>query len=281
MSFDFEPISNRKEVQNMKSIHSFMSFVEYLQTIVKTFAQRDYQQLHQKLCFRYEQLLMDAFLKHHPSWSIVHDETACAMFLYRNWIFSKDQLENARQIAALAEDLAHNYSDADENPISPETAETVMYVVERIYRFSDCVWRERHMLIFLLPALHKTEDAFCRCYQKSNGTVEADVYLPVTHEDFSATPQSILLHEIGHIINLALTGTMEVQPDDFEVVSALLHLNLDGVDCKEFFAHCFAMSLLIEPELTQADPFTMVSEMDKRLFQTYFRHILENRCVTC
>lgn len=281
MSFDFEPISNRKEVQNMKNIHPFMSFAARLQTIVKTFAQRDYQQLHQKLRLKYEQLLMDAFLKHHPSWSIVHGETACAMFLYRNWIFSKDQLENARQIAALAEDLAHNYSDIDKKPISPEAAETVMHVVERIYRFSDCVWRKHHTLIFLLPATHKTEDAFCRCYQKSDGTVEADVYLPVPHKDFSATPQSILLHEIGHMINLALTGTMEVQPDDFEVVSALLHLNLNGVDKKEFFAHCFAMSLLIEPELTQADPFTMVPETDKRLFQTYFKHILENRCVTC
>lgn len=135
MSFDFEPISNKKEVPNMKNIHSFMSFAACLQTIVKTFAQRDYQQLHQKLRFKYEQLLMDAFLKHHPSWSIVHGETACVMFLYRNWIFSKDQFENARQIA----DLAHNYSDTDKNPISPKAAETAMHVVERIYRFSDCV----------------------------------------------------------------------------------------------------------------------------------------------
>lgn len=265
----------------MKNIHSFMRFVEHLQTIANTFIQRDYNQLHQELRLRYEQLLMEAFLKRHPSWSIVHDETAYAMFLYRNWIFSKDQLENARQIAALAEDLAHNYSDADKKPISTEAAETAMHVVERIYHFSDCIWREHHMLIFLLPAIHKTEDAFCRCYQKSDGMVEADVYLPVPHKDSSATPQSILLHEIGHIINLALTGTMEVQPDDFEAVSALLHLNLNGVDKKEFFAHCFAMSLLIEPELTPTDPFTMVPEMDKRLFQTCFRHMLDNRCVTC
>lgn len=167
MSFDFGPISNRKEEQNMKNIHSFMSFAAHLQTIVKMFAQRDYQQLHQKLRLRYEQLLMDAFLKHYPSWSIVHGETACAMFLYRNWIFSKDQLENARQIAALAENLARNYSDADKKPISPETAESVMHVVERIYCFSNCVWRERHMLIFLLPALHKTEDAFAAATRKA------------------------------------------------------------------------------------------------------------------
>ena len=97
--------------------------------------------------------------------------------------------------------------------------------------------------------------------------MQADIYLLIPHKDFSATPQSILLHEIGHMINLALTGTMEVQPDDFQVVSALLHLNLDGVDNKEFFAHCFAMSLLVEPELNSADPFTMFPKRTKRYFE--------------
>ena len=63
MSFDFGLISNRKEGQSMKS---FMSFAAHLQTIVKTFAQRDYQQLHQKLRLRYEQLLMDAFFETSP-----------------------------------------------------------------------------------------------------------------------------------------------------------------------------------------------------------------------
>lgn len=105
--------------------------------------------------------------------------------------------------------------------------------------------------------------------------MQADIYLLVPHKDFSATPQSILLHEIGHMINLALTGAMEVQPDDFQVVSALLHLNLDGVDNKEFFAHCFSMSLLIEPELNSADPFTMVPKKDKKIFRSYFTYKLK------
>ena len=105
--------------------------------------------------------------------------------------------------------------------------------------------------------------------------MQADIYLLVPHKDLSATPQSILLHEIGHIINLALTGTMAVQPDDFQVVSALLHLNLDDVNNKEFFAHCFAMSLLSEPELISADPFTAVSKIDKKVFRTYFTYKLK------
>ena len=161
-------------------------------------------------------------------------------------------------MTAIAQENEQHYFDTEKIPISIEAAETVMRAVEHTYLFSRHIWKEHHTLIFLLPATHRTEASFCRCCQRSGERIQADIYLLVPHKDFSATPQSVLLHKVGHIINLALTGTMEVQPDDFQVVSALLHLNLDSVDCKEFFAHCFAMSLLLEPELTSADPFTMV-----------------------
>ena len=178
-------------------------------------------------------------------------------------------------MTAIAQEIEQHYSDTVKMPISMEAAETVMRAVERTYLFSQHIWKEHHTLIFLLPATHKTEDSFCRCYQSTDKKIQADIYLLVPHKDFSATPQSILLHEVGHMINLALTGAMEVQPNDFQVVSSLLHLNLDGVDCKEFFAHCFAMSLLIEPELNSADPFTMVPKTDKKVFRSYFTYKLK------
>ena len=178
-------------------------------------------------------------------------------------------------MAALVQEIEQQYTDTDKMPISTEDTEIVMRAVEQVYHFSWHIWKEYHTLLFLLPATHKTEDSFCRCYQRADGRMQADIYLLVPHKDFSATPQSILLHEVGHMINLALTGTMEVQPDDFQVASALLHLDLNGVDRKEFFAHCFAMSLLIEPELTSADPFTMVPKTDKTIFRSYFTYKLK------
>ena len=240
----------------MLRITSFKVLTQFLRKIADTYCQADYAKLYQELQLRYEQQIFSAFLNGHPGWSIVQGETAYALLLYHNWSFSKDRAENARQMTM-------------------EAAETVMRTVERNYLFSRHIGKKHHTLIFLLSATHKTEDSFCRGYQSTDGKMQADIYLLVPHKDFSATPQSILLHEIGHMINLALTGAMEVQPDDFQVVSALLHLNLDGVDSKEFFAHCFAMSLLMEPELTSSDPFTMVPKTDKTVFRTYFTYKLK------
>lgn len=259
----------------MIRITSFKELTQFLRKIANAYCQADYAQLYQELQLRYEQQIFSAFLDGHPSWSIVQREIAYTLLLYHNWNFSGDRAENARQMAAIAQELEQHYSDTEKMPISMQAAETVVRAVERTYLFSRHIWKEHHTLIFLLPATHKTEDSFCRCYQSADGKMQADIYLLVPHKDLSATPQSILLHEIGHMINLALTGTMEVQPDDFQVVSSLLHLNLDGVDNKEFFAHCFAMSLLSEPELTSADPFTMVPKIDKKVFRTYFTYKLK------
>lgn len=259
----------------MIRITSFKELTQFLRKIANAYCQADYAQLYQELQLRYEQQIFSVFLDGHPTWSIVQGEIAYTLLLYHNWNFSKDWAENARQMTAIAQEIEQHYSDTEKMPISMEAAETVMRVVERTYLFSRHIWKEHHTLIFLLPATHRAEDSFCRCYERAGGRMQADIYLLVPHKDLSATSQSILLHEIGHMINLALTGTMEVQPDDFQVVSALLHLNLDGVDCKEFFAHCFALSLLIEPELNSADPFTMVPKTDKKVFRSYFTYKLK------
>ncbi len=259
----------------MIRITSFKELTQFLRKLADTYCQAAYAQLHQELSLRYEQQLFSAFSDGHSSWNIVQGATAYALLLYHNWSFSQDRTKNAKQMLSIAQEIEQHYSDTEMMPISMEAAETVMSAVEQTYLFSQYVWKGHHTLIFLLPAIHRTEDSFCRCYQRADGSMQADIYLLIPHKDLSATPQSILLHEIGHIINLALTGTMEIQPDDFRIVSTLLYLNLNGVDNKEFFAHCFAMSLLMQPELASADPFTMVPKTDKNVFRAYFTYKLK------
>lgn len=89
----------------------------------------------------------------------------------------------------------------------------------------------------------------------------ADIYILTPKKDNQATPQSILLHELGHMVNLILTGDVGKLPEDFAVITSLLNLNINKNDQNEFFAHCFAMSLLSETELVPFDPFPMVCKL--------------------
>lgn len=105
----------------------------------------------------------------------------------------------------------------------------------------------------------------------TDGGVAADIYMLIPHKDHEATPQSMFLHELGHCVNIALTGEPELPPEDFTLVMTLIGVDKVECDIPEFFAHCFAMSLLIEPELLSADPFKVVPQNHKQLFRAYFQ----------
>ena len=260
----------------MNEIRKLSELALYLKQSAETYSQLDYEQLHQELRARYEQQIMEAFMERHPGWSVVEGNAACMMYLYRNWMFAEKAEENAAQLAAMADDITENYNDCDDKFLTAEAAAETMKVAERVYDFSKRVLREQHMFIFLFQVKHRTEDSFFRCMNMTDGSVAADIYMLIPHKDHEVTPQSILLHELGHYVNIALTGNTEVPPEDFVLVTSLIGVNKENCDILEFFAHCFAMSLLIEPELLISDPFKMVPQNHKQMFRTYFQHKIQN-----
>ena len=74
----------------------------------------------------------------------------------------------------------------------------------------------------------------------TDGSVAADIYMLIPHKDHETTPQSMLLHELGHCVNIALTGDPEIPPEDFALVMKLIGVDAVECDIPEFFAHCFA-----------------------------------------
>ena len=192
------------------------------------------------------------------------------MYLYRNWAFAEKAEENAAQLTALADDLLENYEDCDDTFLTAETAVEIMGIADRVYDFSQRVLKDWHLFIFLFQARHKKEDSFCRCMNMADGSVAADIYMLIPYKDLEVTSWSMFLHELGHCVNVALTGNPEVTPEDFALVTSLICVNQDNCDVSEFFAHCFAMSLLLEPDLLNADPFKIVPRDHKKMFRAYF-----------
>ena len=260
----------------MNEIKQLSELALYLKHASVAYSQHDYEQLHQELNARYEQQIMEAFMNRHPRWSVIEGNAACMMYLYRNWAFAKEVEENAAQLKALADDLIENYEECEKEFLTADAAIETMKMADRVYDFSKRILKGQHLLIFLFQTRHKKEDSFCRCMNMSDGSVAADIYILVPHKDHEATPQSMFLHELGHCVNIALTGNPEVPPEDFALVASLIGVNQEDCDVSEFFAHCFAMSLLLEPDLLNADPFNTVPQNHKQMFRTYFQHKIQN-----
>ena len=260
----------------MNTIKKLSELAAYMKRAVENYSQHDYEQLYQELRARYEQQIMEAFMDRHPGWIVVEGNVACMMYLYRNWSFSRKAKENAAQLTALTDDLIENYEECEEKFLTADVAIETMRIADRVYNFSQRILKDQHLFIFLFQARNKKEDSFCRCMDMTDGSVAADIYMLVPHKDHEATPQSVFLHELGHCVNIALTGNPEVPPEDFTLVMKLIEVDKVECDIPEFFAHCFAMSLLIEAELLSADPFETVPQNHKQMFRVYFQHKIQN-----
>lgn len=260
----------------MNTIKKLSELAAYMKQAVETYSQYDYERLHRELRGRYEQKIMEAFMGRHPGWSVMEGNAASMMYLYRNWSFSRKTKENAAQLTALADDLIENYEKCEEKFLTADVAIETMRIADRVYNFSQRILKDQHLFIFLFQARHRKEDSFCRCMNMTDGSVAADIYMLIPHKDHEATPQSMLLHELGHCVNIILTGDPETPPEDFALVMKLIGADAVECDIAEFFAHCFAMSLLIEPELLSVDPFKMVPQNHKQLFQAYFQLKIQN-----
>ena len=186
----------------MNTIKKLSELAAYLKQVVATYSQHDYGQLHQVLRARYEQMVVEAFMDRHPGWSVVEDNAACMMYLYRNWAFGEKAEENVAQLTALAEDLIENYEECEEEFLTTDAATETMRIADRVYNFSQHILKDQHLFIFLFQARYRKEDSFCRCMNMTDGSVAADIYMLIPHKDHKATPESMFLHELGHCVTL-------------------------------------------------------------------------------
>ena len=172
----------------MNIITKLSELAAYMKRAVETYSQHDYEQLHQELRARCDQLIMEAYMDRHPGWSVVEGNAACMMYLYRNWSFSRKTKENAAQLSVLSDDIAENFEECDDVFMTAEAAVKTMKIAERVYDLSKRVLHDQHIFILLFQAKHRTENSFCRCINMRDGSVAADIYILVPHKDHKATP---------------------------------------------------------------------------------------------
>ena len=100
-----------------------------------------------------------------------------------------------------------------------------MKIVDRVYDFSKQILRNQYMCILLFRAKHRKEDSIFHCMKMADGSVSTDIYILIPHTEYEATPESMFLHELGHCVNIALTGDSECPLEDFIFVMSLSGVN--------------------------------------------------------
>lgn len=152
-----------------------------------------------------------------------------------------------------------------------------MSTLDQYYDFSQKLLGDCTLFLFIPQDAHRSYDAICRPYAASDGQVDCDIIMPRIQREIKANPGSMLLHELGHLLHIKLTGSLLVAPDLFIQLDDFLRntqVESSAEEVSELFAHLFAMTMLQQPELKQYDSYPPLPEETLSVFATYFKALL-------
>lgn len=117
-----------------------------------------------------------------------------------------------------------------------------------------------------------------RIYNSLCGTDEGEkssVILMYNMKDNSVIPEYVFLHELGHALQIALTGSADDVPNEFiEFHNSMPYtekINQGDKDATELFADTFAISVMMNTELSCFDPFHFSDSLNAHFEAFYFK----------
>lgn len=261
----------------MDTINNFVELGEALKILLSE--QKLSQKLISGLHDQVEHTLIiannEAIIDRHPGWIVCEGHRAAELYLCRNWRRSGKLDDEKEQLQVLAEQMKKDFFAAQNERIDLEVVEKIMRDLDEQDHFTAKVLGGEQLLILSAGCAHQRFSALCRPYIYQDDSFSCDVYLfQRTAGDRSTSWGSILLHELGHVLNLRLTGDISVVPDDFLSFAERFFHGLSTkyrASAPEFFAHCFAMGVASRPGLECYDAFRNIQKEYKQLFDAYMR----------
>lgn len=264
---------------NIDHCTSFTALGDYLmgEAARSDLKQAECKQLYttiEKQCRRHH---MNDFLSGHSHWYIGSETDAVYTYLYRNWRFQRSIKANRDYLLRIAEHLQQDFFCADGTQITVQEATHIMSTLDECYNFSKKVLGDSVLFLLLPQDAHKTYDAICRPYAAPDGEVNCDIIMPHIQQDVKTHPGSMLLHELGHLLNIKLTGSLQIIPELFIQLDRLLRnegIESTTEELSELFAHLFAMTMLQLPDLKQYDSYPPLPDETVSVFAAYFKTLL-------
>lgn len=264
---------------NIDHCKTFTSLGHYLkeQTIWPNLKQAECKQLYSTLEDRCQHHYLNSLLSGHRNWYICEGASAVFTYLYRNWSYQSSLKANREYLVEIANHLQRDYFCANGQQITVQEITHILSILDKHYDFSQKVLGDALLYLMLPNDAHRTYDALCRPYTTPGGQWICDIILPHIQRDTKTNPGSILLHELGHLLNLKLTGSLLVLPEPFVQLDGLMRtIQTAGSteELSELFAHLFAMTMLRQPELKQYDSYPPLPEETQAVFTAYFQTLL-------
>ena len=166
----------------------------------------------------------------------------------------------------------------DETSIPPsgrflavEKEEKILSVLFMKYPYLEIVSANRPLVVLNFNSTNRASNSFCG----TDEGVKSSVILMYNMKDNSVIPEYVFLHELGHALQIALTGSADDVPNEFiEFHNSMPYtekINQGGKDATELFADTFAISVMRNTKLSCFDPFHFSDPLNAHFEAFYFK----------
>ena len=246
--------------------------------------QHDFDCLRKNLELSYKKCLLDAFYSGHASYCICTGAEATDIYLYRNWPASKSDRRNKKSLRQISEQIEDDLMPTRGTQITPTAVHKILALLEARYQFLQRVRKGKPLFIILPDCSHKNYNGLCRTHLCKRNQTDCEIYLFHSLEYHKYSPEFVFLHELGHVLNLALTGTLEIVPNGFLEFAEILFPNMTVPYQKtvsEIFADCFAMGIMSLPPMARFDPFGSTRFECKQVIELYMLSLITTFLCEC
>ena len=162
--------------------------------------------------------------------------------------------------------------------LTVEAEEKILFTLTQKFPFWEIASANSPLVILNLNSTNKYYNSFCGTDVNSKSSV---IYM-YNLNDNTIAAEYVFLHELGHVLQIALSGSTQNVPNEFiqfhESLSNVTKLEQGSEEAIEAFADTFAISVMRGTELSDFDPFNFHDALNERfeafyidLFRKYYR----------
>jgi hypothetical protein len=199
-------------------------------------------------------MIVSSFASNDKTYTVVPHTFSSQPFIASFGFRTGQVNETTQSIRNVVDFINENIIQPTGNCLAPQDAVNIINETSMKFPYFDVVGKQGLINILLLDNTHVFFNSLCGV----NAAVDASTLFLFNMKDEETSPEYVFLHELGHALQISLTGSVTLVPNAFINFHDQLSTGLkqNTPDAAEVFADSFAIAVMHGTYLQDHNPFS-------------------------
>jgi hypothetical protein len=212
-----------------------------------------------------------------PDYYIHPPNRSVSLYLATHGLTSGKVREMRKNIKTLISNIDNEIIKPTGNYLTVDNGEKTLSILSDKFPYWKTVSPNAAIDILIMKNSHRLYNSLCG----TDDNYKKFVVYMFNMKDDSLRPEYVFLHELGHLLQMALTGSVLIVPDEFinfHNSTQYEKLEQGNPDAAEVFADIFAIAVMRGTVLSDFYPFSFPDVLNER-FEKFFNELFNKYSV--